>query len=114
MDAFRIGSLLEMGVATGVASLTLTRARPLRPIRQWIQKRSQWWGELVGCPYCISHWVAAGLVAWHWPGLYNAILEWLMVVAIAAPSAALVYRSIITILPAQSEESAPIIRSKAA
>ncbi len=35
MDAFRIGSLLEMGVATGVASLTLTRARPLRPIRQW-------------------------------------------------------------------------------
>lgn len=97
MDASRVGLLLEMGVATGVASLTLTRARPLRPMRQWIQQRSQWWGELVSCPYCISHWVAFVLVARHLTSLDNAVLEWLIVVAISAPVAALVYQSIITI-----------------
>ena len=103
MAVFNLGQLLEMGVATGVASLTITRSRPLRPVRDWIYNRSLWWGELVSCPYCMSHWVAAALVLWSWPGLHQVVLEWLVVVAIAAPVAAGVYSAIVTILPAESE-----------
>jgi Protein of unknown function (DUF1360) len=108
-----LARLLEMGVATGVVSLTLTRSRPLRFIRVGIRSLSEWWGELVSCPYCMSHWIAAGLVAWgrgsprywHWAGAYPATLEWLLVVAIAAPVAAAVYNSITSILPTHSESA---------
>jgi hypothetical protein len=111
VDASKAIQLLEIGVATGVAALTISRARPLRPLRWLIQKYSNWWGELISCPYCMSHWIGALLIAWgrgsprywHWAGLYQASLEWLVVVAIAAPAAALVYQSIITILPPRSE-----------
>lgn len=109
-----IGRLIEMGVATGVAALTITRARPIRPLRDWIFLHSLWWGELISCPYCMSHWIAAVFILWAWPGLHAAMLEWLVVVGIAAPSAAAVYSAVVTILPAQSEETSyaqPIARA---
>src|SRR5580765_5058624 len=70
VDAFsqdaliRIGRLIEMGAATGVASLTITRSRPLRPVRDWVRSKSDWWGALISCPYCMAHWVAAVFSIW--------------------------------------------------
>ena len=109
--AVYLGRLLGMGVATGVASLTITRARPLRPVRDWIWLRSSWWGELVSCPYCMAHWVGAGFVLWQmaleraWGARqsFQGVLTWLVVVAIASVLAKSIYLSIITVLLPQSE-----------
>lgn len=95
-----INEMLLSGVATGVASLTITRSKLFKPLRKFVKKRSPWLNELFTCPYCMSHWVAAGFTAWLWPGtLKLAVLEWLVTVAIAAPTAAIVFESIVRIHP---------------
>lgn len=103
MDVSKAVVVIEMGISVGVASLTITRSRPLRPVREWIWLRSGWWGELVSCPYCMAHWLAAAVLALYWPGWRQAILEWLIVVAIGSITASWVYRAIIVILPTSSE-----------
>jgi hypothetical protein len=113
VDVSRAVQVLEMGVATGVAALTITRAKPLRPIRDWIYLRSLWWGELASCPYCMAHWVGAIFVVWQmaldhaWGArqAFQGVLTWLMVVAIASVVAKSIYLAIITILPPQSENN---------
>jgi hypothetical protein len=106
VDALGMMSNLALnGIATGVLSLTLTRSTIFRRPRVWVRYHiGNWAGELARCPYCMSHWIAAGLVAWAWPGSWHvAVLEWLAAVAIAAPTAAIAYESIVRITPNPSE-----------
>ena len=114
VDAFsqdsliRIGRLIEMGVATGVAALTITRSRPLRPVRDWVRSKSDWWGELISCPYCMAHWVAAvfsiwSFATWGRPRPITGVLIWLVTVGLGSVSAKSIYLAIIVILPTKSE-----------
>ncbi len=100
METINLLLTTEIGVATGVISLTLTRSRLLRGPRNWIKYRSPWWGELVTCPYCTSHWVAATLV-----GALGAhgVKEWLLsttwAIAIASVASYAIWRAISEISP---------------
>ena len=58
-----VGVLAILAVACASISLTVTRAEIFEPLRARIEKRSEWFGTLFGCPYCFSHWLAAGVVA---------------------------------------------------
>jgi len=116
VDAFslvlQLGRVAELGVATGVAALTLTRSRMFLPLRQWMAGKSSWWGELVSCPYCMAHWIAAILVTWERPGWHSGLLLWLTTTGIASVVAKSIYLSILVTLPAKSEREEKSIPAK--
>lgn len=74
--------LVEIGLATSAASMTLGVSRICLPLRHWAVKRGQWVGHLAHCPYCLSHWVALFLVLGYHPGRWLPV-EWLAAVTIA-------------------------------
>jgi hypothetical protein len=50
-------SLVTMCIAN-----TLTQEELFAGLRRAAEARSKWLGKLVECPYCVSHWLAFGLV----------------------------------------------------
>lgn len=83
-------------VAMGIAH-TITRERLFAPLRDRLGGNETWWGYLVSCPYCVSHWVAAALVpltgmyvvpiAPDW-GVASWILGWILSAILVAVAAA--------------------------
>ncbi len=75
-------SLVVMGV-----SHTIARERLFAPLRRVLGGHDTWLGYLVSCPYCVSHWIAFGLVpltgtypvdvlpCW---GFLSSLLRWLL------------------------------------
>lgn len=51
-----------LGLATASISTTIARSKVTAKPREWLLVNSPVLGKLVGCPYCLSHWVALGLV----------------------------------------------------
>lgn len=46
-------------VAVSTVTVTVTRSTLFAPLRERAAHKSRFLGKLVGCPYCMSHWVAA-------------------------------------------------------
>lgn len=65
--------LLALAVAS--ISHTLARGKVFEPSREWVWLKSERLGELVGCPYCTSHWVSFLLVAIYHPILVDSGLR---------------------------------------
>src|SRR5262245_25967301 len=89
------GHLFVLALATATVTVTLSRAKVFQPLRLWLQDAWPWAGRLIACTYCTSHWVAMPLtIALLWPvapaQVLPAVLQWLAVVAMAAPAIALV------------------------
>lgn len=55
-------NLVVLAFAVAGLSTTITKAKLTAPIRAWVKKRSDLFGYMLGCPYCISHWIAVILV----------------------------------------------------
>jgi len=66
--------LATLASATSAISITITKGGVFSKQRQWIKGRNSWLGKLVSCPYCLSHWVAAALVAIYQPTPLSAWL----------------------------------------
>lgn len=92
--------LLALGLAVGTAAWTLTKATIFERPRDWIDTKSEWFGNLVHCPYCTSHWLALGAVLIYQPvvmssGLFivDLLMSTLIVVAFSAFTGGLIYRA---------------------
>src|SRR5271168_4859049 len=48
-----------LGIATGMISLFLTKSALLNGFHTWLEKHLPFVEELLSCPWCTSHWVAA-------------------------------------------------------
>jgi len=93
----QLGQLLAVSaVVMGIAQ-TLTRERLFEPLRARLGGHETWFGYLVSCPYCASHWLAFILVPLTGVygvrvkphlGLLGSVLDWflssMLVVVIAA------------------------------
>jgi hypothetical protein len=55
-------TLAVLGLAVGGLSTTISKAHALDIPRAWIARHSKVLGELIHCPYCVSHWIAAAIV----------------------------------------------------
>jgi hypothetical protein len=76
--------LLVSAVVMGL-SHTIAKERLFAPLRERLGGHQTWTGYLVSCPYCISHWLAFGVVpltglypirlAVQW-GIASSVLEW--------------------------------------
>ena len=62
--------LVCLGLACGTASLTIAKAEFFKPIREMVPEHI-WFGKLIRCPYCVGHWIAAGLVALSWRSILS-------------------------------------------
>jgi|SRR5690606_30327528 len=51
--------LFMVALAIAALSITLTRARIFKPVRDSLAERNYLLFKLVSCPYCTSHWLAA-------------------------------------------------------
>ena len=65
-----------LSLAIGVVSLTLTQAAIFEWLRDWIEDRSEFLGELFNCPYCMAHWVALGAMIIYQPMLIGTGPVW--------------------------------------
>lgn len=97
----QIASIIILSLAVSSVSLTMTKAKLTKPLRNFVRSRSEWLGELFSCPYCFSHWVSFGAVAAARPvvtstGLLLAdlLISAFAVISLAALTSGLVYRSI--------------------
>jgi ABC-type phosphate/phosphonate transport system permease subunit len=95
-----IVTVVVLALAVSAASMTLTKAKLFSPIRDRIDNRSEWFGELVGCPYCMSHWLAFAATAVYQPRivhsgteLFDYFVTALAIVALAAFSSGLIFRA---------------------
>lgn len=78
-------TLVQVAFAASAFSITLTRARALKGVREAVKERSDFWGHLLNCPYCISHWFAI-VFAWWFPfkGLLWYVVNVFSIVGVAA------------------------------
>lgn len=85
---------LFLGLCCGVISLTLTKGTIFESLRMATLKRSLFFGELLMCPYCTSHWVAMGAMLVFHPEMitssflvFNYLATWFALVALSAMTA---------------------------
>lgn len=53
-----ISDFAANAAAVATITVTITRAKIARPLRAWVGSKGPQWKELIGCPYCFSHWVS--------------------------------------------------------
>jgi uncharacterized membrane protein len=57
-----VGQLLAVSLIVMGLSHTIARERIFEPLRARLGGKDTWFGYLVSCPYCVSHWIALVLV----------------------------------------------------
>jgi hypothetical protein len=57
-----ISDFIFVTLATFALSTTIATTPLLDSLRRKAYERSQMWGKLASCPYCLSHWIAAVFV----------------------------------------------------
>lgn len=95
-----ITTLVLLGIAAGTAAFTIAKTKITEPMRGWTKRHNVWLGNLVGCPYCLSHWLVAIGVGIYRPQVtdLNIVLDlgvsWLVGVFIASLAFGLIVRQI--------------------
>lgn len=72
---------VALSLAIGVMAMTITKTKIFRPVRIWTLDKSEWFGDLISCPYCTSHWLSFVLTAIYSPLLFNSgigLLDWFL------------------------------------
>lgn len=64
--------VIVLGIATGAISLFLTKSTLLNGFHAWLEKKSTFFGEMLNCPWCTSHWVAGFFTLVYQP----LLLDW--------------------------------------
>lgn len=63
--------LLMLSLAVAAIATTISLSTLFGPVRRWTVKRSRYFGTLISCPYCSSHWIAFVAVAWYHPRVFD-------------------------------------------
>ncbi len=72
--------LLLFAMATARVTRLVTADFLLEPFRVWADLRSQWFGYLVSCDWCLSMWVAVPFAAGWWGLRDNGAVQVLVLV----------------------------------
>ena len=56
------GEVLKLSIVTASISFAVSETKLFKPFREWVRGRSEFFGDLLSCGYCLGHWVAFGLV----------------------------------------------------
>lgn len=64
---------LYIGVASGVISFTLAEMKIFEWLREFLNRKSVFFGGLIHCFFCLSFWISAVLCLIYQPNLINQI-----------------------------------------
>jgi hypothetical protein len=64
--------ILWLSVVTAAISFTITETRLFLPLRDKVKMKSNFFGDLICCGYCLGFWISFGLVAVYQPRLFEA------------------------------------------
>jgi hypothetical protein len=59
----RYTQFLILAASVASVAFTIARTKVTEPLRKKVMLKSKWFGQLIGCPYCLSHWLSFGAVA---------------------------------------------------
>jgi hypothetical protein len=99
--------ILFTGLAVSSISMTIALSNAMKWLREGVSKLGRWPGELIRCPYCLSHWLALGLV-WYQMGLtpvVNVAIAVFSVVTIASLASLGIANLFLTLYDAETEET---------
>lgn len=71
--------LVESAALTAILTLTISKGKIFAPLRERLEGR--FLGNLLSCPYCLMHWVAAGVLLGR--GEFS-LFSWAMVMVVGA------------------------------
>jgi hypothetical protein len=57
-----VSGVIVDGLAIYRVARLVARDRISEPVREWVEDRSELWGDGVSCVWCVGVWVAAGSV----------------------------------------------------
>lgn len=79
-------NLIYLSAITASISFTIAETKLLKPLRDWVNSKNHFLGELVTCGYCVGHWVAFALVAIFQPKLFDSwfLLDYLLTAMVIA------------------------------
>ncbi|MCP5006358.1 MAG: DUF1360 domain-containing protein [Planctomycetes bacterium] len=69
-------NVIYLSFVTASISFTVTETKIFKPLREWLERKNSFLGELFSCGYCFGHWVAFTLVAIYHPKLFE--VWWLL------------------------------------
>jgi hypothetical protein len=82
--------VIVLSLVVSTTSVTVTKARVFREVRHIAARHGSWLGDLMRCPYCISHWISLLLVTIYRPcivrsgvALADCLVSVFVIVAIA-------------------------------
>jgi hypothetical protein len=79
------GDIILLALAVSAASMTITTSNVTEWLRVSVSKLGQRFEELIHCPYCLSHWLAAIVtVAWFKGPMNEMIVAGFAIVTIAS------------------------------
>jgi hypothetical protein len=70
MIAYECLKIIILGAATGAISMTISKSKLFKPLRDLIPRRNAFLAFLddgLACPYCTSHWIAFLLTLVYFP-----------------------------------------------
>lgn len=89
-----------LALAVSSVSVTMTKSSIFKSTREWIDEKSSFFGDLVHCPYCTSHWLSFAAVAVYQPRLldspywvFDYAVSAFVIVTLASMSSGLVIRA---------------------
>jgi H+/Cl- antiporter ClcA len=62
---------LYLSFVTAAISYTVTETKLFRPLREWLQRKNSFLGELISCGYCFGFWVALVITIIYRPRLFD-------------------------------------------
>ena len=97
--------LILLALAGSAISMALTKATISKKLRDKIKSKSEFFGELFSCPYCMSHWVNAILLVLSQPIILSFfpdllipgidyVVIWFALVSLSSYGSSLIYQSI--------------------
>lgn len=79
------GDILMLSLAVASASMTIATSNAMEWFRNLVSKLGGWSEELIHCPYCLSHWLAAIVtVTWLKGTVGELVVAWLATVTLAS------------------------------
>jgi len=80
-----LDNIILTSLAVAAASMTISKSNAMYWLRNLVTRLGVWFEELIHCPYCLSHWLAAvSVIAWFRGTLGEMIITGLAMVTLAS------------------------------
>lgn len=90
-------TFFALAFSVSAVSFTIARTKVSEPLRTWVAKKNTWLGNLITCPYCVSHWLSFAAVGIYRPYLVQQVQPFdFLVTAMAMVAVSCIVTGLIT------------------